>query len=156
MPKRGKKEGRRPHSRLQPGKPQASQQAGRPSWAQMHAAHSAHIRLIRAMFSALLAARQLLGVPSPGSGEVTAFQRQGQGRTGPCGASRIQGSAQLGELTSEVADAFWTKQSSCSPAGTHLLPWTTEPPAGGSSGLGNMVTSPHTASVMLSRHPWHP
>lgn len=59
---------------------------------QMHAAHSAHIRLIRAMLSALLAARQLLGVPSPGSGEGPAFQRQGQGRTRPCGASRIRGS----------------------------------------------------------------
>lgn len=58
---------------------------------QMRTAHSAHIGLIRAMFSALLAARHSW-VPSPGSEEVTAFQRQGQGRTGPYGASRIWGS----------------------------------------------------------------
>lgn len=96
------------HSRLQPGRYQASYQAARPScvpvWTKtcnilgphkMHTAESAPIRLIRAMFSALLAARQLFAVLGPGSGEVTAFRRQGQGRIRPCGASRIQGSAQL-------------------------------------------------------------
>lgn len=85
MSKRGKEEGKGPQQTpawQAPGFPPSSQAP----WAlvgtgicnllgpcQMHTTWSTPIKLIRAMFSALLAARQLLAVPSPSLGEVTAF-----------------------------------------------------------------------------------
>lgn len=45
----------------------------RQHWAAPNAQCKEPVRLVRAKFSALLAARQLLAVPSPGSGEATAF-----------------------------------------------------------------------------------
>lgn len=108
----------------------------------MHAAQRAPIRPIRAMFSALLAARQLLAVPNPGSGEVTAFPGQGQGRTGPCGAPRIQGSVQLEEPN---ARCILGQTLLLYPGWYPLTYLDCKTTSWGSDWLCNMDTSPGTA-----------